>query len=99
MNPHDAVRDAQEKAEAARALLANKTLIAAFEAIEKQYLEEWQTTPAANATALQDIKYRQDALAAFRKNLETAVTGERIAEFNRGASRASTIGKNINRHV
>ncbi|TNC10845.1 hypothetical protein FF100_22095 [Methylobacterium terricola] len=78
--PHD-------HAASAKALIEHKAFQKAVLDLSEHYRALWDQTPAADLSALQDIKYRQEALKAFLAQLEAALVTGKIADFNTKTSR------------
>jgi hypothetical protein len=78
--PHD-------HAASARTLIEHKAFQRALLDLEEHYRALWDQTSASDISALQDIKYRQEALKAFMGQLETALVTGKIADFNTKTSR------------
>jgi hypothetical protein len=78
--PHDA-------AAAARALLDNKALVAAFENLEREYFDQWRSTPANETKLLRAIKGRMDSLSALKSDLEAMMHSGKVADFNNKSKR------------
>ncbi|NNM74758.1 hypothetical protein [Enterovirga aerilata] len=76
------VAEAQAKAHAAKVLIDNPTLRAAFERLYKDYIAAWTTSSPEDVEKREIAYFRLRALADLEADLEAVANGGKIAAFN-----------------
>lgn len=75
-----------DAAEAARRLLEDKTLLAAFARLEASYTSAWRDTAPAQTAEREDAYTMLRALERLRRDLETVVQNGNLAEHTMRAA-------------
>lgn len=76
---------AQEKADAARLLLENDTLRAAFSHLEDAYLNGWRSSAETDVAERERFYFKLTILREFQADLTTTVQAGRLVEVNHRA--------------
>lgn len=94
----DKLEDEIQRGEHAQRLLREPLLIGAFELLEKEYIEQWQNSPARDVEGREKLFLMQKVLQVVQGHLTQAVETGKLAQATltqRLAQQARELGRKL----